>query len=59
MYKYSKKAQDRYFAHPIEAFFFAIFALSDEGLHFLQSKPGNDEAGKLKRLHSDLAVLKN
>jgi len=59
MYKYSKKAQDRYFSYPIEAFFFAIFALSDEGLHFLQSKPGNNEAEKLKRLHNDLAVLKN
>jgi len=31
MYKYSKKAQERFFAHPIEAFFFSAFALSDEG----------------------------
>ena len=35
MYKYSKKAQDRYFSFPIEAFLFAAFSLSDEGLHFL------------------------
>lgn len=31
MYKYSKKAQDRYFSFPIEAFLFAAFSLSDEG----------------------------
>ena len=41
MYKYSKKAQDRYFSYPIEAFLFAAFALSDEGLNFLQNKPDN------------------
>lgn len=32
MYKYSKKAQDRYFSLPIESFFFAAFSLSDEGI---------------------------
>ena len=31
MYKYSKKAQDRYFSFPIESFLFAAFSLSDEG----------------------------
>lgn len=31
MYKYSKKAQDRYFSFPVECFLFAGFALSDEG----------------------------
>ena len=41
MYKYSKKAQDRYFSYPIEAFWFAAFSLSDEGNKFLRSKPDN------------------
>lgn len=60
MYKYSKKAQDRFFAHPIEAFLFAAFALSDEGIRFLQSKPDNQgDAHKLQRLQSDLGDLKN
>ena len=59
MYKYSKKAQDRFFAHPIEAFFFAAFSLSDEGIHFLRSKPDNmGDASKLQRLQSDLGELK-
>lgn len=31
MYHYSRKAQDRFFSHPIEAFFFARFAASPEG----------------------------
>jgi len=60
MYKYSKKAQDRYFSYPIEAFLFAAFALSDEGLNFLQNKPDNQvDPEKLRRLKSDLAELKN
>lgn len=60
MYKYSKKAQDRYFSYPIEAFLFAAFSLSDEGINFLQNKPDNQaDPEKLKRLRSDLAELKN
>lgn len=60
MYKYSKKAQDRFFAHPIESFLFAAFALSDEGIQFLKSKPDNiGDANKLHRLQSDLSELKN
>lgn len=51
MYKYSKKAQDRFFAHPIEAFLFSAFSLSDEGIQFLKSKPDNmGDAQKLLRL---------
>jgi len=59
MYKYSKKAQDRFFSFPIESFLFAAFALSDEGLHFLQSKPDNNDNEKLRRLKNDLGELKN
>lgn len=60
MYKYSKKAQDRYFSYPIEAFLFAAFSLSDEGINFLQNKPDNQaDPEKLRRLRADLAELKN
>lgn len=60
MYKYSKKAQDRFFAHPIQAFLFATFSLSDEGLQFLKCKPDNmGDANKLQRLQHDLSELKN
>ena len=30
MYKYSRKARDKYFSYPVESFMFAAFALSDE-----------------------------
>lgn len=60
MYKYSKKAQDRYFSFSIESFLFAAFSLSDEGLSFLQNKPDNvADTEKLRRLLSDLAGLKD
>ena len=60
MYKYSKKAQDRFFSYPIESFIFAAFALSDEGLNFMQKKPDNvDDVEKQRRLKTDLAELKN
>ena len=60
MYKYSKKAQERYLAHPIEAFLFAAFSLSDEGLLFLKNKPDNKgDQSKLEKLQVDLADLKN
>jgi hypothetical protein len=38
MYHYSRKAQDRFFGHPIEAYFFARFATSPTGLTFIRSK---------------------
>jgi hypothetical protein len=34
MYKYSKRAQERFFSYPIFAFLFAWFAHSQEGLDF-------------------------
>jgi hypothetical protein len=38
MYHYSRKAQDRFFSHAIEAFFFARFAASAEGQNFIKAK---------------------
>lgn len=55
MYKYSKRAEDRYFRYETEAFMFAAFALSDEGIKFLKGKPDNAAAPeKLKRIINDL-----
>jgi len=58
LYKYSKKASDRFIALPAKSFLFATFALSDEGLKFLHAKPDNNDPEKLKRLYHDLAELK-
>lgn len=38
MYHYSRKAQDRFFNHPIEAYFFAQFAASPDGQGFIKAK---------------------
>jgi hypothetical protein len=60
MYKYSKKAQDRFFEHYIEAFYFASFALSQESLDFVKQKPNIiEDPTKLDRLAQDLNDLKD
>ena len=60
MYKYSKKAQERFFASPNEAFLFAAFSLSDEGFKFMAEKPDNKgDDLKLEKMKQDLVVLKN
>lgn len=38
MYKYSKKAQQRFFSHPVLAFLFGQFALHEEGERFIRNK---------------------
>ena len=38
MYKYSKKAQERFFSHPFFAFLFAWFAGSYEGIKFVNER---------------------
>ena len=58
MYKYSKKAQDKYFACPVESFMFAAFALSTEGQEYLRNKPDMDSE-KLPKILKDLAKLKS
>jgi len=66
MYKYSKKAQDRFLSFPVQAFLLAAYALSDEGLDFLKGKAvikGTGQSNqideeKLKRLQNDLITLK-
>jgi len=38
MYKYSKKAEERFFANPCMAFFFIEFATSAQGKSYIQNK---------------------
>ena len=38
MYHYSRKAQERFFSHPIEAYIFARFAASPTGQSFIKAK---------------------
>ena len=38
MYKYSKKAQERFLSYPFFAFLLAWFAKSQEGLFFVSEK---------------------
>lgn len=49
MYKYSKKAEERFFQNPVFAFYFACFALSQEGIKYTQAKltkSGENSSGK-------------
>ena len=51
MYHYSKKAQDRFFSHPVEAYLFIAFAQSQSGQDFILTKhDGNPENLKIIRL---------
>jgi len=38
MYKYSKKAEEKFFSMPILAFLFICFALSPNGIRYTKSK---------------------
>ena len=49
MYHYSKKAQDRYFSQPIETYFFAKFAQSEQAQVFIKSK-NNMSSENIRRL---------
>ena len=61
MYCYSKKAQDKFFCHPIESYFLAKFASSPEGQAFILSKESSlqkDANEKIKKLLKDTDELK-
>eukprot|EP00347_Sterkiella_histriomuscorum_P007809 403347478 len=52
MYKYSKKAQERFFSIPVFAYLFAWFASSPEGINFTQKKflqKGQDYFVRMKK----------
>ncbi len=51
MYKYSKRAQERFFSVPIFAYLFFWFSKSPEGIHFTQTKflqKGQDYFARMK-----------
>jgi len=41
MYKYSKKAEERFFTDPCFAYFFIQFAKSEQGKQYIENKLGN------------------
>jgi hypothetical protein len=59
MYKYSKKAQDRFFRIPCLAFLFLAFANSQDGLNFIHKK-FYEEKGEdyLKRMNAEMGELR-
>lgn len=59
MYHYSRKAQDRFFGHPIEAYYFAKFAASADGQKFIRAKQNMSEENinKLLRYTQSLRDL--
>ena len=56
LYKYSKRAQDRFFKYFIEAYLFARFGLSDSGNDFILSKDDMC-AEKRPKIEAEMSVL--
>ena len=59
-YKYSKRAQESFFAKPIENYFFIKYALSKKGLLFLENKPvAKEDSMKSEKLIKHTNDLKD
>lgn len=58
MYKYSKKAQERFFSYPVFAFLFAWFASSPEGLQFTFEKFRSKGVDYFQKMKSEIEELK-
>ena len=60
MYKYSKKAQEKFLTYPIECFFLIKFAESKEGWQFIIKKADPSEiSDKTQRILKEMTDLKN
>ncbi len=59
MYKYSKKAQERFFSIPVFAYLFAWFAQSSEGIKFTQAKFEQKGDEYFNRMKIEIEELKN
>lgn len=58
MYLYSKRAQEQYFKYPVESFFIAMFAKSQDGQTFIKEKPDTSEnLAKQERILHDTNLL--
>ena len=59
MYKYSKHAQRRFFESPALAFLFAWFALSGDGMRFIETKYHGKGEDYLDRIMGEIALLRD
>lgn len=59
MYKYSKKAEERYLSIPALAFFFISFATSQSGLDFVYSKVQDKDHQYLQRIKQEINDLRD
>ncbi|CDW83548.1 UNKNOWN [Stylonychia lemnae] len=59
MYKYSKKAQERFFSIPVFAFLFAWFAQSQEGMKFTYQKFQQKGQDYFIRIKTEIEELKD
>lgn len=57
MYKYSKKAQDRFLSQPILAYLYIWFAQSPEALEFVYSKFADKGADYFKKMRAEIDEL--
>jgi len=58
MYKYSKKAQERFFSHPFLAFMLAWFALCKQGYEFVSAKYMNKGDDYIRKIKHEIDILK-
>ena len=58
MYKYSKKAQERFFKNPFLAFLFIGFSASEEGLTYINQKFEEKGQDYLIRMQAEMAELR-
>ncbi len=58
MYKYSKKAQERFFRNAFLAFLFIKFATSQEGLRYIDEKFEDKGKEYLVRMHIEMDELR-
>ena len=59
MYKYSKKAQEKFFANPFFAFFMAWFTQSAEGQKFVESKYSEEKGEEyVVKMRNELLELR-
>jgi len=59
MYKYSKKAQQRFFSFPYLAFLLAWFAQSPEGLHFVYQKYQDKGLDYFEKIKGEVLELRD
>lgn len=59
MYKYSKKAQEKFFQVPVLSYLFAWFSLNSQAQLFIEEKFGDKGPEYLERMRAELSELRN